>query len=403
MRCGSGAPVASSQPPRLAQAEPVPGSSIDRAVLREEEPRDDRPLAGSGRPPGRGAKTYAIARWPVRPCASSRSARGAARRTASADASGITSCSDPGVDPQRRRRRVGRDVGLGEPEHRGELGARRRRRRDAAAHWPAASRRRRAPSTGMTPALISSVTASPGLRQRANDVRGAERRMAGERHLERRREDAHARRRASRRQDERRLRQVELQRERLHRRVVDAARVLEHAQRIAAERRLGEHVDDAEGVGRHGSAPQAAGREPALTPARRARARAPGTPRRSSADGATSRASRDARESSCRSTARTSDRSAARAARRRACPSRRPPPRRSSARSSSCRAAGTRRASRARQRAVVGEEVRVLVLQQLDPQRLRQCRGGCTSAARIAASSASGTCTVPIFLLSDST
>ncbi len=75
--------------------------------------------------------------------------------------------------------------------------------------------------------------------------------MTGERHLERRREDAHVRRRASGRQDERGLRKVELQGERLHRRVVDAAGVLEHGERVAAEGRFGEHVDDAKGMGRH--------------------------------------------------------------------------------------------------------------------------------------------------------
>jgi hypothetical protein len=58
--------------------------------------------------------------------------------------------------------------------------------------------------------------------------------VAGERHLEGRREDAHACRRAVGRQDEGGLRKVELQRERLHRRVVDAARILEHGERIAA-------------------------------------------------------------------------------------------------------------------------------------------------------------------------
>ncbi len=54
-----------------------------------------------------------------------------------------------------------------------------------------------------------------------------------------------------RRQHERRLRQVELQRERLHRRRVEPARVLEHAERVAGERRLGEHVDDAKRVIAH--------------------------------------------------------------------------------------------------------------------------------------------------------
>ena len=55
------------------------------------------------------------------------------------------------------------------------------------------------------------------------------------------------------------------------------------------------------------------------------------------------------------------------------------------------------------QRVGVGEEVRVLVLQQRDAQRLRQLDADAARRARIAASSASGSCTVPIFRLSDST
>ena len=60
------------------------------------------------------------------------------------------------------------------------------------ARSPSASTRRRPRATGMMPAFISSVTASPASRS-AHDVRGAERRVAGERHLERRREDPHVR------------------------------------------------------------------------------------------------------------------------------------------------------------------------------------------------------------------
>ena len=39
-------------------------------------------------------------------------------------------------------------------------------------------------STGMMPAIISSVTRSPAFVERADDVRRAERRMTGEGHLE---------------------------------------------------------------------------------------------------------------------------------------------------------------------------------------------------------------------------
>ena len=48
-------------------------------------------------------------------------------------------------------------------------------------------------------------------------------------------------------QDERRFGEIELARERLHRRRVEGLGALEHAQRIAGEHAaiLGEHVDDA--------------------------------------------------------------------------------------------------------------------------------------------------------------
>jgi hypothetical protein len=89
--------------------------------------------------------------------------------------------------------------------------------------------------------------------------------MPGEGHLEGRRDDAYAGRRSRGRcrKAEGGLRQVELKRERLHRRVVERARVLEDAQRVAREPvpRRGEHVEDAKhqvdrgclrGVGLHG-------------------------------------------------------------------------------------------------------------------------------------------------------
>ena len=51
----------------------------------------------------------------------------------------------------------------------------------------------------------------------------------------------------------------------------------------------------------------------------------------------------------------------------------------------------------------VGQVVRVLVLQERDAERASACRCEYTRAVRIAASNASGTWTVPILLLSDST
>src|SRR5438067_5670742 len=75
-------------------------------------------------------------------------------------------------------------------------------------------------------------------------MRAAERRMAGERHLERRCENAYTRARALRRQQECRFGKIELQRNRLHRAVVECATIFEHAKRVAFERRFREDIDD---------------------------------------------------------------------------------------------------------------------------------------------------------------
>ncbi len=85
-------------------------------------------------------------------------------------------------------------------------------------------------------------------------MRAAERGVARENHLEGRREDTHMRGGPGRRKDEGRLRQIELQRQRLHGDIVETATVLEHGERVARQRRLGEDVDDAEGVIGHGLA-----------------------------------------------------------------------------------------------------------------------------------------------------
>ena len=52
----------------------------------------------------------------------------------------------------------------------------------------------------------------------------------------------------ARRQDERRLGQVELQRDGLHRRIVEPPSVFDDREGISAETLFGEHVDDAEAV-----------------------------------------------------------------------------------------------------------------------------------------------------------
>ncbi len=77
--------------------------------------------------------------------------------------------------------------------------------------------------------------------------------MARERQLVGRREDPDSPRRASCRggQDERRLGQVELQRQSLHGRLIEATAVLEDAQGIAAEHRFSEDVDESKAQLQH--------------------------------------------------------------------------------------------------------------------------------------------------------
>ncbi len=191
------------------------------------------------------AKTYAIARWPLLPDASNCGADGCARRTAANDASGTINCSLP-VSTHS-----GAAVASRSPAERPSI--------DASCSRDAAGERCRGAFAVKRPGVAVGDDGNDarahfqrqpiaGIRERAHDVRRAERRMARERHLERRRENAHVRGGRLRRQDERRLRQVELQRERLHRRVIEPLRILEYRERIAGERRFGEHVDDAKRV-----------------------------------------------------------------------------------------------------------------------------------------------------------
>ena len=181
--------------------------------------------------------------------------------------------------------------------------------------------------------------------------------------------------------------------------------VLEHAERVAGERRFGEHVDDAIGVGGH-AGPSILGRVSlgrgprAHRLVERARQRA----QRVGVDGGGRDDERigDGAGNCARSRGHTSGRSAVRGARRRARPSRRRRRLRSSARSSCVHAAA--RGGRAARRASPGRRGSA----RTRPSAARRaaasaCRRGRTRAVRIAASSASGTWTVPIFLLSDST
>src|SRR5438477_1390331 len=145
-----------------------------------------------------------------------------------------------GVDPQRRR--IGKITDI-ETEHRGKVNAR--------CGWRAMFRRVGFERPDVALRLPRNDAGTQferhriaGIAKRTDNMSGAERWMAGKRHLESRRENAHVRGRALRRQNERRLGQIELQRECLHRGVVQPATVFEDAQRIAFERRLCEYVDD---------------------------------------------------------------------------------------------------------------------------------------------------------------
>jgi hypothetical protein len=77
--------------------------------------------------------------------------------------------------------------------------------------------------------------------------------VTGKRHLEGRREDANVRGGAIGRQHECRFRQVELQRERLHRLSSMPRASSKHGERIAGERVLGEYIDDAKRISGHGA------------------------------------------------------------------------------------------------------------------------------------------------------
>ena len=207
-------------------------------------------------------------------------------------------------------------------------------------------------------------------------------------------------RRPGRGQDERRLRQIELQRERLHGRVVEAAPVLEHGERIAGERRLGEDVDDAKGVA---VIVQLATASSASTRARSSRASARSASREVALHASMITGVRAGREIALerarvgRIVVRIEQ------LRDQRIPVARRPPSRSSARLSPCRAArcsGSRRC--AEQRRVAREKCAYSSL-----SSATRCAGGVTSVsarpARMRASSASGICTLPIRRLSDST
>ena len=85
----------------------------------------------------------------------------------------------------------------------------------------------------------------PQLQRRAEHERRAEARVPGERELVLRREDPNPHRPAlPRRQHEDGLGEAELERQRLHRQLVEVARVGEDGELVAGERRVGEDVGD---------------------------------------------------------------------------------------------------------------------------------------------------------------
>ena len=85
----------------------------------------------------------------------------------------------------------------------------------------------------------------PELERRAEHERRAEARVAGERELVPRREDPDPHGPAlARRQHEDGLGEAELERERLHRQLVEVARVGEDGELVARERRVGEDVGE---------------------------------------------------------------------------------------------------------------------------------------------------------------
>ena len=145
----------------------------------------------------------------------------------------------PGVDPQGLRT----EVGFHESEHRGDV-------RAGSGHFTCSWRfRLQGPAvTGCSnrdePSDHLERDSIPRVGELAHHVRTAQRRMTGERHFERRREYPHMRGRVRRRQDERRLGQVELQCDRLHRRIVEPSSVFDDRERVATEAFFGEDIDD---------------------------------------------------------------------------------------------------------------------------------------------------------------
>ncbi len=89
----------------------------------------------------------------------------------------------------------------------------------------------------------------------ARNMGGAQRRMSGKWHLVLRCENTHPGTGSRGRKNERGLRQVELQRQRLHRRRIQRSAVFEDAQRIAAETLVpaGKHIHETKAESFHGA------------------------------------------------------------------------------------------------------------------------------------------------------
>jgi hypothetical protein len=213
--------------------------------------------AGSTKKPrasARPASRSTAARYrTVAPSASSSAARaaraGAARRSAAASRSVRQQMRQPGRDDLRHQPRVrvgGGESGRGHHVRRRRLGAERRRllqhRRPGAIAIELDLDRLQAGER-----LLHEAGALVAPRPCDGD-RGAERRMAGERHLAGRREDAVAVVRAGPRGglDEGRLRQARLAREGEHRRVVEPVGIVDDRELVARQRDRREDVEPRE-------------------------------------------------------------------------------------------------------------------------------------------------------------
>ena len=165
--------------------------------------------------------------------------------------------------PTRLRREAGiADVGRRKAERRGDRLGSGARRRPPRAAWRGRNGRirgrpgsfRRGSARARSPAPGRSR--HPAIRRARQEHRGTDRRVAGERELARRREDADAGPVAGlvRRQHEHGLGQIELASDRLHGGGVEPGGLQHDGERIAGEAAIGEHIEGGE-ASPHGTGP----------------------------------------------------------------------------------------------------------------------------------------------------